>query len=118
MNRKKGNRYEAQAELLLTQSGLTFIERNISSRFGEIDLIFQDHDCLVFVEVRFRKQAHFGSAEQTVDFRKQQKIIKTALDWMTKKKINSEMQAFRFDVMAMNERCYEWIQNAFNASTN
>lgn len=113
MNRQKGACYEHQAELILIESGLLFLNRNVHSPFGEIDLIFKDQDCLVFVEVRFRKQIQFGSPAQTVDLKKQKKIIQTALYWMDKNNINSEMQAFRFDVFALNEQHYEWIKNAF-----
>lgn len=113
MNRKKGTQYEDQATLILTQSGLTLLERNVFSPFGEIDLIFKDKNCFVFVEVRYRKNIQFGTPEQTIHHKKQEKIIQTALYWMDKQNINSEMQEFRFDVFAVNETIYEWITNAF-----
>lgn len=114
MSFKKGVHYEKQAEWLLTQSGLTFIDRHVHSRFGEIDLIFKEAQTLVFIEVRYRKTHQFGQSAETVNIKKQHKIIQTALFWMNDQQINSEMQSFRFDIFAFDSMGYEWIKNAFS----
>lgn len=85
----------------------------MTSKYGEIDLIMQEKHCIVFVEVRYRKNNHFGCAEMTIDHQKQKRIITTALEWMNKQKINSEMQEFRFDVVAFTGNTHRWIKNAF-----
>lgn len=103
---------EKQAEQYLIKCQLTLIQRNFRSKMGEIDLIMQDADSLVFVEVRYRKNDHFGGAAASVDTRKQRKLIKTAqyyLAWHPKyAKI-----ACRFDVVCIQGDNIEWLKNAF-----
>ena len=90
------------------------IEQNFNSRYGEIDLIMQQQDSVVFIEVRYRKNENFGGAKASVTLAKQNKIQKTALYYMQKQ--GRELNA-RFDVIAMsgeyNNLTIEWIKNAF-----
>ncbi|AUD78274.1 YraN family protein [Kangiella profundi] len=117
--RQRGDRVELFAENHLQKQGIKLIERNFSSRYGEIDLIMLDGLTLVFVEVRFRANTSFGSGAETVDFRKQQKIIKTAQLYLQSNK-KMQQRDCRFDVvsvtLASNEPMIEWHQNAFQAS--
>lgn len=110
----KGKAAEELACHYLKQNGLRLIEKNFHSRFGEIDLIMQHDNTLVFIEVRYRKNQDFGGAKASITPRKQSKIRKTALYYMQKK--GREFNA-RFDVVAMTGEnqslAYEWIQNAF-----
>ncbi|MDP6654323.1 MAG: YraN family protein, partial [Gammaproteobacteria bacterium] len=58
----------------LRQQGLKLISNNYYCRSGEIDLVmFEPPDQLVFVEVRYRNFCEFGTALESVGFRKQQK---------------------------------------------
>lgn len=117
--RQRGDNVELFAENHLKKQGLTLVEKNFNSRFGEIDLIMLDNSTLVFVEVRFRANTSYGSGAETVNFRKQQKIIKTAQLYL---QANKKMQQrdCRFDVvsvtLAAQEPLIEWHQNAFQAS--
>ncbi|HEY9030602.1 MAG TPA: YraN family protein [Kangiella sp.] len=117
--RQRGDNVELFAENHLKKQGLTLVEKNFNSRFGEIDLIMLDNSTLVFVEVRFRADTSYGSGAETVNFRKQQKIIKTAQLYL---QANKKMQQrdCRFDVvsvtLAAQEPLIEWHQNAFQAS--
>lgn len=117
--RQRGDKVELFAENHLKKQGIKLIERNFSSRYGEIDLIMLDGLTLVFVEVRFRANTSFGSGAETVDFRKQQKIIKTAQLYLQSNK-KMQQRDCRFDVvsvtLASNEPIIEWHQNAFQAS--
>jgi putative endonuclease len=61
---------------------------------GEIDIIAEKDDCTVFVEVKTRKGNRFGNASEYVDSRKQEKIKKTALCYISK--LETDM---RFDVI-------------------
>lgn len=110
----KGKQAEKLACEYLLKQGLIFIEKNYYCRQGEIDLIMNDHNTLVFVEVRYRKNNHFGGAKESVTRSKQKKLRTTALHYMQKHKQNS---AARFDVIAItgeHSQCsFEWIQNAF-----
>ncbi len=63
MTTKKGTYYESMAAKYLQKKGLYELNRNFRHRRGEIDLIMRHADALVFIEVRYRKQSGFGSAE-------------------------------------------------------
>lgn len=98
----------------LAQQGLQLINRNYHSRYGEIDLIMQQQQILVFVEVRYRRSASHGSSAESVNFRKQQKIILTAQAYLQSL---AEIPVCRFDVLAITGAAptVEWIQDAFQA---
>lgn len=70
---------EEKAVRFLRQQGYRILERNFRCPYGEIDVIAQDGDEIVFVEVRLRKDVRYGAPEETVDLRKQRKI-KMAVD--------------------------------------
>ena len=110
----KGKAAEELACNHLKKNGLSLIDKNFHSRHGEVDLIMQHHDALVFIEVRYRKNLDYGGAKASVTPAKQQKIQKTALYYMQKK--GREFNA-RFDVVAItgenNNLTIEWIKNAF-----
>lgn len=110
----KGKDAENFACDYLIKQGLVFIESNYFCRRGEIDLIMNDKNTLVFVEVRYRKNNHYGDAKESITYKKQQKLQITALHYMQKN--NLDRQA-RFDVIAItgnnNNLCFEWIKNAF-----
>lgn len=117
--RQRGDKVELFAENHLKKQGLKLIEKNFNSRYGEIDLIMLEGLVLVFVEVRFRANTSFGSGAETVDYRKQQKIIKTAQLFLQSNK-KMQQRDCRFDVvsvtLASHEPIIEWHQNAFQAS--
>ena len=113
----RGKAAENLACHYLQARGLQLLHRNFRSKGGEIDLILQDTDSLVFVEVRYRRQPGFGSAAESVDWRKQSKLINCARYFL---QIHPDTvgQPCRFDVISVNgsSNDIEWIQNAFNAS--
>lgn len=99
----------------LQAAGLKLIERNYHCRWGEVDLIMQEADCIVFVEVRLRAHQGFGGGAASVDARKQAKLQKTALHYLQQKRANAR-QAARIDVVAVQPsrdsyHC-DWIPNA------
>jgi len=112
--RQLGLYYEEKARIFLCEKGLVFVTKNSISRLGEIDLIMQDDSCLVFVEVRYRKNDLYGDTQSTVTKVKQNKIIQAAYDWMQQQRIDIETKEFRFDVFAITGKNYNWIKNAFN----
>lgn len=117
-----GAQAEAQAEAFLVQQGLVTRTRNYRCKLGEIDLIMLHKNArgttLVFVEVRLRTNKRFAPALETVDYRKQQKIIKTATRFLQEQKLYDKV-ACRFDVVALDQTGtappIQWIQNAFGA---
>jgi putative endonuclease len=107
-----GNKYEKLALRHLQRQGLKLIQTNFRSKLGEIDLIMQDDNQIVFVEVRYRSQLHYGNSLETVNLNKQQKIIRTALFYLNER---TEMQSCRFDVIAFSpNQQVKWIKNAFS----
>ena len=79
----------------MIHNGYRIIKRNYSSKFGEIDIIARKDEYLVFTEVKARKSTAFGEPCEFVDYRKQQKIIKTAYRYIEEYKIESPL---RFDI--------------------
>lgn len=107
----RGDEAENLALRYLRKAGLKPVSRNYHCRGGEIDLIMRDGDTLVFVEVRYRKNRHYGGAAASITPRKQQRIIVAAQHYLLS--LNEE-PACRFDVVAIDEgEDIQWIQNAF-----
>lgn len=111
-----GHLGEQQACDYLRQQGLTLVMSNFRCRMGEIDHIMQDGDCLVFVEVRTRASSAFGGALASVTHRKQQKLMKTAMLYLTVHKRHNQ-QPIRFDVLSMEgvPATITWVKNAFGS---
>ncbi len=115
-SKDRGKAAEERACRHLTARGLRLVERNFRCRRGEIDLIMRDGQELVFVEVRYRKDSRFGSAAESVDRRKQQRIVAAATLYLQR---SSGIPPCRFDVLAISadqEEPIEWVRNAFEAS--
>ena len=115
-SRQTGAEWEKTAESFLTGRGLSLLQRNFSSRLGEIDLIMEDDGVLVFIEVRYRKNRFYGNGAESVTTRKQNRISHTAAWYLAKNPLRAE-QFCRFDVVSVdsqaNEQGIDWIQNAF-----
>ena len=114
-NREIGFKYEEIAKKYLILRGLTYVESNFSSRYGEIDLIFKDvknGEMLVFVEVKYRKNDFFGKAVEMVTKEKQNKILATSQVYILKNKWNS---GIRYDIIGIDSfsNNIRWIKNAF-----
>jgi len=88
---------ELAAKQHLRKSGLKFLAANFSSDRGEIDLIFRDGDCLVFVEVKTRSSEDWTRPAASVDARKRRLLSQTALDYLRLIK-NPEVK-IRFDIV-------------------
>ncbi|MGD2136847.1 MAG: YraN family protein [Gammaproteobacteria bacterium] len=113
----RGRDAETRALHFLQARGLRCVTRNYRCRRGEIDLVMQDADSLVFVEVRYRRQSRFGSAAESVDRRKQSKLVTCAQHYLQGSP-ETARQACRFDVVSVSGPGFavEWIRNAFGAA--
>lgn len=110
--RSQGSFYEQQARALLEQKGLRFVSANQTFKGGELDLIMQDGQTIVFVEVRQRKNNRFGSALESIDYAKQQKWLNAANLWLQKRGESLETANCRFDVVVFEgEDPPLWIAN-------
>ena len=105
-----GTQAEQRAAQYLRQHGLKPVAQNYRSRFGEIDLIMQDGATLVFIEVRLRRNANFGGAAASIDARKQQRIIRTAQQYLAGL---AHLPLCRFDAVLMDDHGMQWLRNAF-----
>ena len=76
--REQGSHYETMAAEYLKNKGYEIILQNFFSKNGEIDIIAKYTDTLVFCEVKYRSNTRYGLPEEAVDYRKQDKIRKTA----------------------------------------
>ena len=99
--RSQGSIYEQKARVYLETQGLKFIAANQTYKCGELDLVMTDGDTIVFVEVRQRKSNRFGSAVESIDYRKQQKWLNATNIWLfTKRNQSLDTAKCRFDVVA------------------
>jgi putative endonuclease len=110
----QGRETEAWACDYLCRQGLKLIARNYRSRYGEIDLIMQHGQTLVFVEVKYRGSNEYGGATGAVTRGKQAKLLKTAMLYTQEQK--PLLRDMRFDVIAMQpgigeKYACEWLQN-------
>ncbi|WP_445401348.1 YraN family protein [Zobellella sp. An-6] len=112
-SRARGEQFERRAEQYLLEQGLSLVVRNYQCRLGEIDLIMRAGTTLVFVEVRYRKSAHFGGALASVTAAKQQRLRRTALSYLQSQGLNESRQSCRFDLVACDGNAIDWIPNAF-----
>ena len=111
--RQQGASFEQQARLFLQSKGLKFIAANQHFKCGELDLIMQDGETIVFVEVRQRKNDFFGSAVESVDWQIQQKWLDAANMWLAKQDCSLEDTDCRFDLVAFGNTIQDlqWIPN-------
>ncbi len=101
LKRDQGNQAEALALSWLERHDYRLIEANYTRRIGEIDLIVRhpDNRTVVFVEVRYRTRQQYGSALESVNHHKQQRLKRTANAWL-QQRADSQTPA-RIDVIAL-----------------
>ena len=127
-NLNLGQWAEQQALEFLQAQGFVLIVMNYHCRYGEIDLIVQKNQELIFVEVKARSETRYAQSYETISFSKQKKIMKSALCFLN---THPQFQHFycRFDVICFDffqqfaktiqqdfsEFTYDqqWIENAF-----
>ena len=114
MNKRHiGDIYEVKAAAWLEEQGLVILDRNFRCRFGEIDLIAQHQDYLVFVEVKYRKSVAAGHPAEAVTFAKQKTICRVAEYYCMINNVDTD-QAVRYDVVGICGTDINWYQNAFD----
>ena len=116
INQSRGRKAEELACAHLQSQGLLLAARNYRSPFGEIDLVMQERNTLVFVEVRYRSNAEFGTPAETVDRRKQARLRATA-DYYLQNTPRASKKACRFDIVAITgdgkDDNFCWLKNVF-----
>jgi putative endonuclease len=113
-----GRQGEELAAAHLAREGYQIIARNYRCPFGEIDIIAREGKTLVFVEVKSRRSDSYGDPQQAVDRRKQKKISKIALHYLSQHHLANHPA--RFDVVAVRlspgSSSVELIRSAFDLS--
>ena len=116
-----GAKGEELAVRYLKKRGYRIVERNYRTRLGEIDIIAEQGDDLVFIEVKTRSDTLFGSAFESVTKQKQKQLSKVALEYISKEDCHN--RPARFDVVAielqkgsntLKDASIEVLQNAFD----
>ena len=99
LSQRTGAAVEHAALVYLQNQGLRCVARNFTSRNGEIDLIMRSDDCLVFVEVRYRRSLRFGGGAASITRDKQSRLVRTAEYFLLRYPRYRKMPC-RFDVVA------------------
>ena len=97
LSQQRGELGERAAKKHLQQRGLKFLTANFRSDRGEIDLIFRDDDCLVFVEVKARSSDDWVRPAARVNQRKRRLLCQTALDYL--ELLKNPQVKIRFDIV-------------------
>ena len=84
----------------LASRGYTILERRYRTRFGEIDIVAEEGDTLVFVEVRARATSEFGRAAESVTDGKKRKVTAMAVDYLARH--HATHRPCRFDVVTVD----------------
>ena len=107
-----GRAFEEKASAFLEEQGVRILERNFRCRQGEIDLVGIHEGCLVFVEVKYRRNERSGMPEEAVGAGKQMKICRVSDYFRIRNKNYQDMQV-RYDVVAIGGEEIRWYKNAF-----
>ena len=99
-NRKTGEIGEGLALEYLLKKGFEPVSRNFSTRFGEIDLIMKDKNVIVFVEVKAKKSAEWGTPEEMFTQSKYRKVKNMGVVYLQGKDV-----VCRIDMVAVDLFC-------------
>ncbi|WMJ71775.1 YraN family protein [Cytophagaceae bacterium ABcell3] len=94
-----GKNAENMAAMFFSEKGYQIVSRNYRYRRGEIDLIVQKDNLLVFVEVKYRKSVRFGFPEEAVNSKKMELLQTTAEEFIFNRDWNGDI---RFDIIAID----------------
>lgn len=113
MNKREiGSRSERSVGEYLTRQGYEILQYNFRCRSSEIDIVAREGRYLVFVEVKWRSSGRNGAPEDSVDARKQKRILRAALYYMVRFRV-PEGTPVRFDVAAVEHGKVHLIRSAF-----
>lgn len=99
---------EEKAAKFLKKQGYKITAKNFQSRFGEIDIIAENKEYIIFAEVKARSEKSIAEPKEFVDLRKQRKIITTAEIYLSE---NPTEKQPRFDVVEVKKENGKTIVN-------
>src|SRR5271156_1415352 len=94
---RRGELGERAAKKFLQKQGLKFLTANFRSARGEIDLIFRDGNCLVFVEVKTRSSEDWVRPAAAVNAGRRRRLSQCALDYL--RRLKNPPVKIRFDIV-------------------
>lgn len=104
----------------LKSKGYIIIKRNWrDSRYGEIDIVAENHECIAFVEVKTRSMDAIVSGLEAVDYGKQQRIRNASQTFMRRlrTKLPPRLDVAEVTVISENDGIFQfkinYIENAF-----
>ena len=103
---------EGVAEIYLTERGAKIVARNFRAAGGEVDLIAEMDEAIVFVEVKRRTTGRYGTGAEAVDAQKQRRISQAALAYLKRHKLME--RKVRFDVVEIMDMDIRHIKAAFD----
>lgn len=95
-NKERGHFAEGIAARALEKKGYLILEKNFSNKYGEIDIIAQDHDVIVFVEVKAKTGIDFGTPEEMINRGKLQRVRNMGMIYLSGRSVPC-----RIDVVAI-----------------
>ena len=110
--RRIGSEKERLACEYLEKKGYSIVTTNYWCRYADIDIVAKEADVLVFVEVKYRGNAHYGGSMGAVSQNKIRKISQCAVYYIFKEQIPPDTP-MRFDVVAIDGTCVTHLENAF-----
>lgn len=111
-----GSEAERIARTFLEDQGLRFIQKNYRCRTGEIDLVMQQDQELVFVEVKYRSKSQHGSAIEYFHASKRRKFESAVMHYLQEKGLNPSVVPHRIDLIAIEgkhsaKNAIDWIKS-------
>lgn len=100
-NYKKGKKGEGIAEKYLQDTGHKVVEKNYSTKFGEIDLITVKNKTIRFVEVKTKVGETFGAPEEMIDLRKIRQVMRLGEAYMIKNQLISRYESSQVDAVCI-----------------
>ncbi len=104
---------EEAAAKFFEERGFSILSRNFRfGRAGEIDLIVQKDDLVIFVEVKSRRSDALGGAVYAIGPSKKRKLKVVADAFLRlNPALNNKKMTFRFDLLAYNNGSFDWVQD-------
>ncbi len=114
--RSLGRRGEGLATTYLEKKGYLILQRNYRGGGGEMDIVAQEGDCLVFVEVRTRSTREYGTPEESITPSKAQRLIEVAQGYLQEQ--GESGREWRIDLVAIHwSGDSYWVNHIVNAVT-
>lgn len=118
--RIKGNIGEKAVANYLKQKKFQITYTNFYSKYGEIDVIAENNELILFVEVKTRSAGQMLSPSFSVDYKKRQRIFRTANLYMQSNKVDKQP---RFDIAEViinsnGKLSINYIDNAFQQESD